>query len=99
MSGGELERAVRADIAAVVNTAPFGESLAELATLLAGVLTDLVERPTLMTAHYNPASLSRELRAVLGELAAASVGDDDDLAAALSRITNVPTEVRDTPQP
>lgn len=97
MAGGELERAVRADMAAVVSAAPFGESLAELAILLAGVLTDLVERPSPLTMHYNPASLSRELRAVLGELAAASVGDDDDLAAALSRISDVPTAVRDTP--
>jgi hypothetical protein len=91
--------AVRADLAAMVSAAPLGEALATLAEVLAasidgGRCSHCGQRITADPKEL--AGLSRELRAVLAELAAASVGEDDDLAAVLSRVSS---PVRDSAQP
>jgi hypothetical protein len=95
-----IEAAVRADIAANVSRAPYGEALAALAYGLASIIDEIVgaaDGPRAGLEQRSPAGLSKELRAVLGELGAASVGGDDDLAAALSRLTGpaVPGEMGD----
>lgn len=81
---------MRSDVSAMVSTAPCGEALAQLAYGLASIIDEIVnaaDGPRAGLEQRSPAGLSRELRAVLGELSAASVGDDDDLAAALSALS------------
>lgn len=99
---GPVENAVRGDVATMISTAPAGETLAQLAYTLAGMLDDGGQRcvncghPVAGADPQQAPRVSRELRAVLCELVAASVGDDDDLAAALSRVS---APVRDTSRP
>lgn len=75
---GAIEARVRADVDALVTEHPMGESLAELAFMLARRLDDACGTKDLAVA-----GISKELRETLVELAVMGVGDDD-LAAALS---------------
>jgi hypothetical protein len=78
-SAGAIEAQVRADVDALVSEHPMGESLAELAFMLARRLDDARGTKDLAVA-----GISKELRETLLALAATKVGDGDDLAAALS---------------
>ena len=81
---GAVERAVRADVDALLSDHPMGEALAEVAFFAARQLDVGV-------ADTAKAPILRELREALADLAATRVGDDG-LAAALS----VPTTIRDS---
>ncbi len=91
--GGPIERAVRADVGALFSEHPMGESLSEVAFMLARSLD--------AGAGQMEASLSRELRVTLEALAGMGVGGDSDLDAALSTPSrpDVPSEVRDPEEP
>lgn len=84
---GPIEAQVRADVEALVTEHPMGESLAEVAFMLARRLDD-----SAVTKDLAVAGISKELRETLVELAGMGV-DDDDLAASLS----VPTSLSPTP--
>lgn len=85
---GPVERRVRADIAALVTAHPMGESLAEMSFALARLLDSGTDAA---------ASVNRELRANLLEMARLADDDDDELADELSRPELSP-EVRDSPE-
>lgn len=68
---------VRKDLDALVTSHPMGEALEQLAMDLAGKI-DVEEDGRVV------ASLAKELRATLHELAEGAEGDVDDLAAELS---------------
>ena len=85
---GPIEARVRADVDALVTGHPMGESLGEVAFMLARRLDDAAGTKDLAVA-----GISKELRETLVELAGMGVGDDD-LADALS----VPTAFRDSPE-
>ena len=84
---GAIEAQVRTDVDALLASHPMGDSLAELAFMLARRLDDARGTKDLAVA-----GISKELRETLLALAATKAGDDDDLAAALS----VPTSLRDS---
>lgn len=101
---GVIESKVRSDIASAVCSAPMGEALAELAYSLARSLDGgRCPHCGLPIGAAPEPNVARELRAVLSELAAASVSaDDDDLAKLLSGVSGqpstLPTKIRDIPQ-
>lgn len=76
---GAIESKVRSDVDALLSEHAMGESLAELAFMLARRLDDARGTKDLAVA-----GISKELRETLLALAATKVGDDDDLSAALS---------------
>jgi hypothetical protein len=87
---GAIEAQVRADVEALVTEHAMGESLAELAFMLARRLDDRAGTKDLAVA-----GISKELRETLVELAGMGVDTDDDLGDALS----VSTSLRDPAQP
>lgn len=76
------------DLAALINAHPFGETLAESARTIAGQLDAGI-------SSRDAASIHRELRETLSELASKEVQGDDEFGDSLS----VPTEVRDPEDP
>ena len=82
-----MESAVRSDVEALISGHPMGESLAELAYVLAssvdGRRCECGER----VVPVNESSLARELRDTLAELAGMQAGDGDDFDEALSQPT------------
>lgn len=80
-----IELKVRADVAALMTAHPMGEALAEQAYALARTLDGGVSTRDL-------ASINRELRETLAELARMGVPDDDDLDHDLST-----PSIRDAP--
>lgn len=73
---GPVEKAVRADVGALISAHPMGEALAEMSFNLARYLDD--------GAGLATAAVNRELRANLIELSGMSDADVDDLDAELS---------------
>jgi hypothetical protein len=84
VDAGPIETQVRADVDALISAHPMGESLAEMAFKLAGLL-DGDDVKDLAVAGIN-----KELRETLCELARLASGDDD-----LSDALSVPTTLRD----
>jgi hypothetical protein len=80
---GPVEEATRRDVEQTISGHPMGDSIAELAFSLA--------RSIDAGGLDNPASVAKELRACLTELALGVEADDDDLDDLLS----APSEVRD----
>lgn len=83
---GPVERAVRADIAAMITAHPAGEALAEMSYALARRLD---------AGTDGAPAVNRELRANLAELGRLAVDDGDELADELSAPELSP-EVRDS---
>lgn len=91
---GAVEKAVRADVGALMSEHPMGEALAEM-------VYNLARRMDLDTEGVRVAALNRELRETLRELAGMGVGDDDDLDSILGTPAGggLPAPVRDEEEP
>ncbi len=81
---GPVERAVRADVGALLTAHPMGEALSALAFTLARTLDD--------GAGMSAAAVSRELRATLEDLRRLGVSDDDGFESELSAPVRDPSE-------
>ena len=84
---GPVEAAVRSDVEALISGHPMGESLAEIAYLLAGSIDGRRCECGDRVVPVNEPGLARELRDTLSELAGMQAGDGDDFDEALSQPT------------
>lgn len=89
MMAGPIRRKLDADLEALVNTHPFGETLSQSARMLSARLdADFIPKGELASVH-------KELRETLAELAKAKVEANDPFGDSLSH--PVSTEVRHPP--